>query len=188
MSRGRRKANSNTPEGPYVMRSLAMMTSPAWRALSRNDKGVLEALEIEHMKHGGTRNGRLVQTYDQLAKFVSKRQGINQSLMRLEALGFIEVKRAGYVRPGAVRPANRYRLTYVAGRDDVRIGETVKAPIATHDWCRLETEEAVAAVLASHKLIQPSRSHADGPPENYRKKCLMGTGQEVPNGHGVVQS
>ena len=180
----RRKHKATMPGGSWVGHSLLMRRSAAWRALTPNDKGVLEALEEEHMSHGGSRNGRLVRTYDQLSQYVTKRQVISQCLARLEVLGFIEVKRAGYYKPGAIRPANEYRLTYLTGRDDITVGGTVRAPEASHDWQRWRSEYEVAAALRE-KGLEPraKRSPASLPPENVESSARAAPGVAVPLQH-----
>ena len=60
MSR-RRKGNGTLKN--FVAHSRELRESAAWRALPDNARRVLDRLELEHMRHGGAANGRLVCTY-----------------------------------------------------------------------------------------------------------------------------
>jgi hypothetical protein len=49
--------------GQFIAHPRAMVESPAMRALSLAARKVLDRIEIEHMNHGGARNGQLPVTY-----------------------------------------------------------------------------------------------------------------------------
>ena len=183
MSRRRR---ASQVDGPFVIHSHAMRRSPAWEVLTPNDKGVLEALEDEHMTHGGTRNGRLVRTYDQLTPFVTKRQAIPKCLRRLEALGFIAITRSGYLKGGGKRPPSKYRLTYLSGRDDNTVGAFIPAPSVTNDWQSLETAEDVGAALAHAERVRgaaSAKAAAPYPPKSVDSSAPPAPSRAVPVEH-----
>jgi hypothetical protein len=53
----------NKIAGQFSARTIEMMESPAYRALSIHAHRILSRLEIEHAYHGGNENGRLPVTY-----------------------------------------------------------------------------------------------------------------------------
>jgi hypothetical protein len=90
-----------------------MLESPAWRALPDGAKAVIERIEIEHMYHGGTENGRLPVTYADFEQHGARRKSIKFYLMVAEALGFIDCTEAGNAGAGHTRRAARYALTWI---------------------------------------------------------------------------
>jgi hypothetical protein len=78
-------------DGPFVLHSLEMRESAAWRALSDNARRVLDRLEVEHMMHGGAENGGLVCTYDDFKNAGIRRKSISCAIQACVALGFLEV-------------------------------------------------------------------------------------------------
>lgn len=102
-------------ESPFVPRTKTMLSSPAWRMLNLADRRVLNRLEIEHMAHAGTENGKLKCTYNDFEKYGVRRKSIAGSIARLEALGFIEVMQRGRKAAGGYHYPSQYRLTHVQG-------------------------------------------------------------------------
>ena len=51
------------------MLPLSLLTSLAWRSLSLNARRFVEFLMIEHMRHGGKANGKLLAPRRQLEQF-----------------------------------------------------------------------------------------------------------------------
>lgn len=148
-SSGRLKPHrASAIEGPWVPCTREMLESPAWRALSLADRITLDRLCIEHMSHAGTENGRLKCTYGDFEAFGIRRKSIAHALRRLEALGFIETMQRGKISRGEFRVPALYRITFVSGN---------AAP--THEWRRLDTQEAVA-----RKLARCAKEGAKSPP------------------------
>jgi hypothetical protein len=116
-------------EGPYFPHRLAMIESPAWKALSLVARRCLDRIEIEHMQHAGKENGQLPVTYDHFVEHGIGRRFVAPGLRELEALGFIQVTEQGVAGNAEHRAPNKFRLTYVnAGR--MR---------ATDEWKRIRT-------------------------------------------------
>lgn len=159
----KRKANKSL-EGPFVTHSLTMLISPAWRALSINERRLLERLEIEHMNHGGSRNGRLMCTYaDFIAMGIGGNQRVRDAIASCEALGFIEVQRHGWAnRPNRKAP-NTYRLTYLGSRAETTVGGYHPAVSPTNEWQRFKTHEEIDAALAQ-AAIAKDRADSRPPP------------------------
>lgn len=123
-------------EGGWIAHRLHLVMSPAWRLAPIPLRRVLERLEIEHMRHAGKENGRLVVSYDQFVKFGVSRKAIRGALELGERLGLLEVRQT-HEWVGDVRPPNQYRLTYVPEKDR-------KAP--TDEWASL-AEEKVKSII-----------------------------------------
>ena len=95
------------------MTRLLMLDSPAFWALKPIERTILSVIEIEHMRHGGVENGRLIVTRRQLQKRGIPKQVVAPSIRALEALGFIEITQRGAAGIGDHAQAHRFRLTYV---------------------------------------------------------------------------
>ena len=115
MSKIRRRSKTHKPDEAnpaFIMTRLVMLDSVAYWALKPIERTVLAVIEIEHMRHGGSENGRLVVTRRQFEKRGIHKDAIAPSIRALEALGFIELER-GAAGIGDQAQAHRFRLTYV---------------------------------------------------------------------------
>lgn len=100
----------------YIPRK--MISSRAYRSLSRASYLVLGRLIEEHLAHGRAENGRLIVTYDDFVAWgVKNRQTISNALRELEAGGFVSISHAGRASYGAARNPSRYRLTWIGTWD-----------------------------------------------------------------------
>jgi hypothetical protein len=136
--------------GPFVLHSLEMRESPAWRALSDNARRILDRVEVEHMGHGGAENGKLICTYDDFCKAGIRRNSISRAIRECVALGFLEITVLGGLKRADIRRPSNYRLTYVNGRG--------KSPDPTHDWRKIATSEhAAEAILGESKEAKTQR-------------------------------
>ena len=95
------------------MTRLVMVDSVAFWALKPIEARILAVIEIEHMRHGGVENGRLVVTRRQFEKRGIQKDAIAPGLRALDALGFIEIMERGAAGVGDHAQAHRFRLTYV---------------------------------------------------------------------------
>jgi hypothetical protein len=96
----------------FIMTRLVMLDGVAYWALKPIERTVLAVIEIEHMRHGGVENGRLIVTRRQFERRGIRKDAIAPSIRALEALGFIELDR-GAAGVGDQAHAHRFRLTYV---------------------------------------------------------------------------
>jgi hypothetical protein len=96
-------------------------------------------LEIEHQRHAGRENGRLILTYDQFAKYMH-RNSVATAQRECCALGFVEVTAQG--RCGPFKRPNQYRLTY----QNMTGNGTYAA--ATNEWRTIKTREEAEAISA----------------------------------------
>jgi hypothetical protein len=128
-------------EGPFIAHLVEMRRSLAWSALSWNDRRFLDRLELEHADHGGTENGNLPCTYDDLRRHGLRRQSVWIAVVRTVALGFVHVTEQGHQAAGDNRTPSRYRLTYLPTSDGK----------PTHEWKNIGTEEQLASRLRTIK-------------------------------------
>ncbi len=120
-----------------------MRESPAWAAIPHTAKRVLERIELEHMRHAGRENGRLIVTYDDFAKADIRRQSVALALRQLSALGFLEVTVSGYKTAGGDKIPSKYRLTHVFSAGAYNDGTP------TEEWRRIKTNDHARSVLAA---------------------------------------
>ncbi len=99
--------------GPYIQLRKEVMTSRAWKARSVPLMRILERLAIEHMAHGGRRNGSLYVSYGQFVQEGVSRRAIKPALRLGEDLGLLEVIRPLGKAGGTLRNPHAYRLTYL---------------------------------------------------------------------------
>lgn len=147
----------------FVPHVRSMLESPAWAALSITARRILDRLELEHMAHAGTENGKLVCTYDDFVKYGARRHCIKLAILQLRQLGFIEVIQWGRQAVGDGRVPSKYRLTYVP---------TIEPYYqATHEWRRFRYDEQVRVALqkAENELHEGrQRAHKRRPKNKIR--------------------
>ena len=148
---GRRK---NKIAGQFAARPIAMLESPAYRALSRAAHQVLARIEIEHAHHGGADNGALPVTYDHLVEYGLHRRMVAPALRELEALGFIERTRRGCALNGGLRRASTYRLTFRHAKGAEGDG--------THEYLKIKTIEEAEAIAKQARQEADFRSRSLG--------------------------
>src|SRR5262245_20494160 len=99
--------------GQFAPRTIDMLRSPAFRALSLSGHRILARIEIEHARHGGRDNGRLAVTYSDFIEYGIHRHAVSRSIREVVALGFVEVARPGRGGNATHRNPNRFRITYL---------------------------------------------------------------------------
>jgi hypothetical protein len=97
------------------------------RELSLTARRILDCLELEHCRHGGRDNGKLICTYGEFECCV-QRSCIREGLDELVAAGLIKIVRPGRRAYADLRVPSMYRLTYLTTFQD---GKWIEA---THDW------------------------------------------------------
>ena len=108
----RRKAT--TPQ--FVMHTIEMLESAAYRALSVSGHRILARIEIEHGHHGGKENGKLPVRFDDFEEYGISPKSIAPALREVQALGFVNITKRG--RPSKSdfrRHPNHFSLTYIRG-------------------------------------------------------------------------
>jgi hypothetical protein len=153
-----RRRRNKTIDTPFVPHRIEMLESPAYRALSRAGHRVLARLEIEHLHHGGSENGRLPVTFDDFEQYGMDSHSIAPAQREVQALGFAEITERG--RPSESdfgRHPHHWRLTYLHGT----YGEE-----PTHEWKRHNTLKdallfaKIARKAKDEKAVAKSREKA----------------------------
>ena len=137
MTRPRRRRT--TIDEQFIARTVPLLQSPAYRALSLSAHRVLSRIELEHAHHGGADNGKLPVTYNDFVEYGVDRHAISAAIRECVALGFLEITEQGRAGNAEFRTPNKFRLTYIYSGH----------PKPTHEWQHIETEEQ-AATLAQH--------------------------------------
>jgi hypothetical protein len=109
----RRWQKMNRPTGAFVWFEREMLESEAWRRMPLAARSVVDRLCIEHMAHGGTKNGDLIVTYDDFEVFGIRRRSIAKAIKMATDLGFIDVTGRGRRSYGIGRRPSTYGLTWL---------------------------------------------------------------------------
>lgn len=99
-------------EGQFIPHTLDMRESPGFRALTMPARRILDFLELEHLRHGGAENGRLLAPYAQLVAWGVTKRDIAPAIATLVRYGFIRRTEHGE-RLGGRPNATRYALTWL---------------------------------------------------------------------------
>ena len=138
----------------FTQRDIAMIKSPAHRALSLSAHRLLLRLEIELASHGG-HNGSLPVTYAQLKEFGIRRNSIKATIEECVALGFIRVTKVGRAGAAEERTPSEYRLTYrPTNPRGGRVGRT-------DEWRQVTDKQARS--IAKGKPSSPPKMGAEKP-------------------------
>jgi hypothetical protein len=92
---------------PFVKLPRDLLDSSAWRELSINARRLIDFLLIEHMRHGGRRNGFLLAPRRHLAEFGIGRHFITGAIEEVERAGLVDCRR------GVGRTPSIYSLTWL---------------------------------------------------------------------------
>jgi hypothetical protein len=113
MTKSRKRHKPDEANPAFIMSRLVMLDSVAYWTLKPIERTILSVIEIEHMRHGGVENGRLIVTRRQFEKRGIPLKAIAPGLRALEALGFVEITERGAAGVGDHAQAHRFRLTHV---------------------------------------------------------------------------
>jgi hypothetical protein len=133
---------------PFIPHRRSMLESPAWRMLPPLARQVVDAIELELMRHAGKDNGQLVVSYADFAKYCTAsthKRLIARAIREAEALGFLIIVR-GTAGVGKNRLPNQYRLTYMLG---------LNGGPPSDEWSEIETIKDAQSRLASVKKPRP---------------------------------
>jgi hypothetical protein len=95
----------------FVMIPRSLLQSTAWRSLSIHARRLIDFLMLEHMSHGGRRNGFLVAPRRQLESFGIHKRFISAAIAEVECVGLVDCVR------GKGRAPSRYALTWLPRAD-----------------------------------------------------------------------
>jgi len=127
----------------FVKLPLALLSSKSWQALSINAHRFVCYLMIEHMRHGGRRNGFLVAPRKQLHDFGISDHFVSVAIEDTERLGLVDCRR------GVGRRPNLYSLTWLPLSGDGTEG--------SNRW--RECDSAAEALISARKLAKQRKSN-----------------------------
>ncbi len=130
-------------DGQFAPRTIEMLRSPAFRALSLTGHRILARIELELASHGGKDNGKLPITHQNFVQFGIHDHAVGPGIREIEALGFGEVTQRGVAGNADYRRPNMFRLTY-RPTDDRR---------TTDEWRRISTVKEARAIAANARRI-----------------------------------
>ncbi|MCV0394122.1 MAG: hypothetical protein K5872_22860 [Rhizobiaceae bacterium] len=122
-------------KGPFVPHTLDLLQSASWAERTVPLMRILDRLEVEHLRHAGTRNNRLFVSYGQFVESGISRRAIAPALTLGEELGLLKIVRPSASYGGIIRPPTAYGLTYAPDAT----GNT------TNEWRRVTPAQAKAA-------------------------------------------
>jgi hypothetical protein len=135
----------------FAPRTISMLESPAFCALSLSARRVLDRLEIELASHGGRDNGQLPLTYAQLEAYGLHKDAIAPAIRECVALGFVEVTQRGRASSTAeYRHPSKYRLTY----------RPTEHGVVSHEWRRIKSEEEAETRARTARQSPPKKQNA----------------------------
>jgi hypothetical protein len=163
------KAQGPPPGEPWVWFTRELLNSDAWRALGLNARRFIDFLLIEHMKHGGKANGRLVAPWRQLRKFGIGDHFIAAAVEQCEQVGLVDCRRGVGRRPtlfsltwlprcDGAPPSNRWRTyqTEIIAQFGVEPADQQSVHVPAK-------QQAVAVETAGTKPVAPAKQQSQGP-------------------------
>ena len=113
----------------FVKMPRDLLESSAWRTLGINARRLLDFLMLEHMRHGGKRNGYLLAPRRQLEKFGIRPASVSPAIAELRNAGIIRYA------PGIGRAPSMFTLH--GFRSAQRPGSALWGRNRTHKLCEL---------------------------------------------------
>jgi hypothetical protein len=150
-----KKSRSSWAERPRAPIPFKLLDSPAFLSISHAARHAFWRIVVEHGRHGGRENGRLICTHRDFEAWGIPHDLIARAIRELVAVKLIEITRVGAAGNADQRRAALYRLTCFAavGREG---GD------GTHEYEQIKTmEEAVALVKAARNPVS-KRDAANG--------------------------
>jgi hypothetical protein len=157
---GQRTSRRTGIGGQFAPRTIRMLRSPAYCALSLSARRVLDRIEIELADHGGADNGRLPVTYDDFERYGIHRHAVGPAIREAVALGFIEITEPGRAGNAEWRKPNHFRLTY---------RHTKYTP--TDEWEKIKTSEEAEAIARAARAARPQKTKSQ-----WRKAPVLSAG------------
>lgn len=136
----------------FIGEPMSLLESPGYRALNFPALKILGFLKLEHVRHGGTENGRLMAPYRQLEALGISARKIKPALVMLEAFGIIALTSNGS-RMGGRPNAATYALTWLPTCDGLMPTETYK------------NVSAASVGALTGKPVSPARDRKAGEPK-----------------------
>ena len=87
----RKKGAPSLFDGNFVIHTLEMRASPAWRGLPDDARRLIDRLEVEHMRRHGLQNGNLVCLYNHFVE-----AGINEVVRSIVMAEMIALQKSDF--------------------------------------------------------------------------------------------
>lgn len=158
-----RKVNSPPPKEPWIWLTQSIVESYAWRALSGGAQKVIFRIALEHMLHGGSRNGDLPVPWSDFEAYGVGSASVLPALEEAIAVGLIERTDPGHKAWGGFKGrAARYRLSWLPTHDG-------QHPLK--DWQRfVSLAEARKVANSARQAVTSSREQLDEATASERPK------------------
>jgi hypothetical protein len=108
--------DSPPTDQPWCWQSRELRSSDAWRSQGINVRRLIDFLLLEHMRHGGKRNGLLKAPYKQLVAFGLGSRHLANAIREAEDLGLVD-RRTAEVKRGSVLEPTLYAITWLPLHD-----------------------------------------------------------------------
>jgi hypothetical protein len=158
------------PSEAFVKLPRNLLGSDAWRSLSINARRLLDFLMIEHMRHGGKANGRLIAPWRQLCDFGIGDHFIGSAIEECDRVGL------AFCRRGVGRAPTLFTLAWLqlangdkppdAKWQAFRLETTLKSDIVPAKQQSLHVpakQQAQTVESAGTKPVVPAKRQAQGP-------------------------
>ena len=147
------KRRNNQIDGQFSARTIEMLESPAWRALTLSAHRVFDRVCVELAHHGGNDNGKLPVTFDQFVEYGIHRHAVAPAIRELEALGFLSVTQRGRHSAGDIRWPNLFLLTCVNCKS---------TPHPSHEWRKIADRETAERLAREARAPRRKQKPSDG--------------------------
>lgn len=159
-------------EEAFVGEPMSLLESPGYQALNFPAFKILAFLKLEHVRHGGAENGRLMAPHRQLQALGISPRHIKPALAMLEAFGVIRCTTDG-ARLGGRPNAAKYALTWLPTCDGQLPTEDYKTVTRVH-VSAYQTNRYVDRFRAAQKTAQAHPKEGDMPTLRKATKAQSG--------------
>ena len=158
-------------EEGFIGEPMSLLESPGYQALNFPAFKILSFLKLEHCRHGGAENGRLMAPHRQLQALGISPRTIKPALAMLEAFGIIRLTTDGE-RQGGRPNAARYALTWLPTCDGQLPTDDYRR-VTRADVQELLTQRFAEGLAKRKKTEQAPTSEGDPPTQ------VKATGEEM---------
>jgi hypothetical protein len=167
----------------YVIVWRDLLESSAWRALGINGRRLIDFLMIEHTRHAGQENGRLVAPRKQLEQNGIGARHISGAIDECVRLGLVDCRR------GTGRRSNTYALTWLPDADGREPSNRWRNYVlaTTRETVEMTSEGKSLRMTSEGKpLGYPKGSHKAR--SNFRREVIKPSKQGYPKGSTSIES
>jgi hypothetical protein len=132
------KMNRPPPGSSWAWMTAEMLESPAWRALPARSVKIVMRIVLEHLKHGGVKNGKLPVSFDDFETHGVRRRSILEAILIASELGFVDRLAIGTWAGNDSKRPSLYGLTWLPRCDGMS---------ASNRWAKVETTQQAKAII-----------------------------------------